>query len=144
MPAYVRNKSNFQSKQYLSSGPFEFQNWEVYRRSVLFIKFAKELAQCGQTIGIKNFQDQLTRASLSIPLNIAEGISRYGAKEKINFLRIAKGSLFECVACIDIMKSLQIIDRKEYQEVIKEMSEIGKMLSGLIRSVREREQDNKD
>ena len=139
MPVYQKNVSQFQSKSRSNLGPFEFQNWEVYRRSITFIQTARDLSQKHKELGIKNFSDQLSRASLSIPLNIAEGISRYGAKEKLNFLRVAKGSLFECVACIDTLKSLGLIESQYYKKHIQEMAEIGKMLSGLIRSIQERE-----
>jgi four helix bundle protein len=87
--------------------------------------------------GVKGYADQLTRASLSIPLNIAEGYSRFGKKEKLNYFRIAKGSLFECVACIDIVKNFDGMDEQQYRKMIQGMCEIGKMLSGLIRKIDE-------
>jgi len=89
--------------------------------------------------GVKGLSDQLARASLSVPLNIAEGISRFGSKEKLNFFRIAKGSTFESVACVDVMKSLDMIKINQYDEIISMYCEVGKMLSGLIRSVQDRE-----
>jgi len=49
------------------------------------------------TIHVKDFgfQDQITRAGLSIPSNIAEGYERDSPKEKANFLKFAKGSTGE-------------------------------------------------
>ncbi|MCB0327987.1 MAG: four helix bundle protein, partial [Bdellovibrionales bacterium] len=70
-------------------------------------------------------------------LNIAEGYSRYGKKEKLNYLRISKGSLFECVACLDILKQFEAMDQHHYKQMIQGMAEIGKMLSGLIRKIEE-------
>ena len=140
MTAFHATTSNFQSKTKSNFELFEFQNWEVYRRAIRFIKLAREYSSLPESVEIQGFSDQLTRASLSIPLNIAEGISRYGSKEKLNFLRIAKGSLFECVACMDTLKCLEVIEYGTYKEVIQELSEIGKMLSGLMRSIREREE----
>ncbi|MCB1196928.1 MAG: four helix bundle protein [Deltaproteobacteria bacterium] len=115
--------------------PFEFQNWEVYKRAVELVKTCRELSVDQTSVGIKGFTDQLTRASLSIPLNIAEGYSRYGKKEKLNYFRIAKGSLFECVACIDVLYKLGYLDGTLYKQMGVGMDDIGKMLSGLIRKV---------
>lgn len=127
-----------QTKMHSKNELFEFQNWDVYRKAIQMVSRCRDLAQTNKPIGIHNFGDQLTRAALSIPLNIAEGISRFGSKEKLNYLRIAKGSLFECVACIDVLAQIKAIDIKQYQSLNQELSLIGRMLSGLIRSVKER------
>jgi four helix bundle protein len=121
------------------SEPFEFQNWDVYRKSVNLVGICKNAFDQNHSHGVKGLSDQLARASLSVPLNIAEGISRFGGREKMNFFRIAKGSTFECVACVDVMKTLNIIKQNQYDEIIAMYCEVGKMLSGLIRSVQERE-----
>lgn len=125
--------------QNTKSEPFEFQNWTVYKKSIGLVGVCKTLACQNQMQNMTSLRDQLIRASLSIPLNIAEGVSRYGSKEKLNFFRIAKGSTFECVACLDVMKSLQMIECVQYDEIIAQYCEVGKMLSGLLRSVQERD-----
>ena len=83
---------------------FEFQNWGVYKKSIQLIEDIQDISSNLPKVGLENIRDQLRRASQSIPLNIAEGCSRFGRREKINFLRISRGSLFECVAGIDILK----------------------------------------
>ena len=108
------------------------------------VKECRSIALDNRDIGIRGFSDQLTRASLSIPLNIAEGISRFSVKEKLNFLRIAKGSAFECVSCLDVLKEVNAIKPEHYKYTLDEFSQIGKMLSGLIRSVQQRQEFKKD
>ena len=76
-------------------------------------------------------RDQLRRASQSIPLNIGEGSSRYTGRDKANFFRIARGSVFECVAILDLIQRLKFVER-DFEEVFKDLQTIGKMLSGLI------------
>ena len=99
----------------------------------------RNISHQNKNLGITGFNDQLTRASLSIPLNIAEGISRFGSKEKWNFFRIAKGSTFECVACLDVLFHLKCLETDEYRKLMIEFPEIGKVLSGLIRAVKKRD-----
>jgi len=71
--------------------------------------------------------DQLNRASLSIILNIAEGFGRFHNADKRNFYVNSRGSVFECVACLDIM-----FDSSIPEKYLKTASELGKMLSGLV------------
>jgi len=54
--------------------------------------------------------DQLGRASFSIVLNIAEGSGKASLNDRKNYFTIARGSVFECVAVIDILKD----EKKDY------------------------------
>ena len=76
--------------------------------------------------------DQLKRASLSIPTNIAEGNGRYHKADRVNFFRIARGSGFECVPILEMCKRKKLIAEERNQELKKEIEDICKMLSGLI------------
>ena len=56
--------------------------------------------------GHRELRDQLTRASLSIPLNLAESCGRRSPADKAHFCAIARGSAMECAAIIDVIRSL--------------------------------------
>ena len=58
--------------------------------------------------------DQLQRAALSIPLNIAEGAGEYAIDEKIRFYRMAKRSATECAGVLDVCRKLQLLDEHKY------------------------------
>jgi len=58
--------------------------------------------------------DQLQRAALSIPLNIAEGAGEYAIDEKIRFYRMAKRSATECAGVLDVCRKLQLLDENKY------------------------------
>lgn len=47
--------------------------------------------------------DQLDRASISVPLNIAEGAGRSTPRERARHYTIARGSAVECLACLDLI-----------------------------------------
>src|SRR5436305_8891034 len=114
------------------AGSFEFQNWPVYERALDFVAQAYRLCSDLPKDSATGLRDQLRRASQSIPLNIAEGCSRYTGRDKANFFRIARGSVFECVAILDVAKKLELADR-ELGELFKNLETIGRMLSGLIK-----------
>ena len=80
----------------------------------------------------KSINDQLKRASLSIMLNIAEGSSRFSNKDRRNFLIIARGSAFECVAIFDFLHDNHLIEESFFKKNYDNLEEISKMLFGLI------------
>jgi len=110
---------------------FIFEKLDVYRKSVDFAEEICELTK-GFSKGNYYLSDQLNRASLSIPLNIAEGNGRYHKADRINFFRIARGSAFECVPILEICKRKNLITDNHSTELKEKIEDISKMLSGLI------------
>lgn len=58
--------------------------------------------------------DQLRRAGLSIPLNIAEGYGKRGKGDRARFYDIARGSAHECGAILDVSRVLRLVDEPTY------------------------------
>jgi four helix bundle protein len=56
--------------------------------------------------GHRDIRDQLTRASLSVSANLAEGCGRRAPADKAHFYAIARGSAMECAAIVDVVRSL--------------------------------------
>jgi four helix bundle protein len=71
--------------------------------------------------------DQLRRAVVSIPSNIAEGSGRASNKDYAHFLSIARGSLYEVMTQLEIAQSLGYID--EYDSCEELAQEVGRMLT---------------
>ena len=76
--------------------------------------------------------DQLRRAVISIPSNIAEGSGRNSQKDQAHFYNIAYGSLMEVFSQLDIACDLGYISQKEFEQLELVVNEEAKMLSGLI------------
>ena len=81
--------------------------------------------------------DQLRRASLSITSNIAEGINRYSAKDKIHFLEISYGSLMEVSSQFEIAEDLGYITSEDRANMDILIIEVAKLISGLQRSYKD-------
>ena len=77
--------------------PFPFEDLQVYRLSLDWVELVEQLCKRPKDELSSSFKDQFQRASLSIPLNIAEGNGRWHSAEKRQFFWIARGSVFECV-----------------------------------------------
>lgn len=115
------------------TGRFEFQKWSVYQEAIVLTKDARVLCRKIPRDGNRSLIDQLRRASQSVALNIAEGSSRFTRADKIQFLRVARGSVFECVAILDVIGAMEI--GLELSELYVRLQSIGKMLSGFIRFI---------
>ena len=82
---------------------------------------------------IYGITNQLRRAAVSIPSNIAEGAARHTKKEFMNFLHVAQASLSELDTQIEIANRLGFIDAHRRQSLNGKMEPVDKMITGLIR-----------
>ena len=78
--------------------------------------------------------DQLRRAAISVPSNIAEGVSRVAVKETIHFLEIAFGSLMEVYCQLQIAMDLGYITEEEFNQIKPLIQSTSNMLNGLHRA----------
>lgn len=79
--------------------------------------------------------DQMRRAVVSVPSNIAEGQQRSSTKDYIRFLHIAKGSLGELETQIMLCERLEYLRKEKTNQLIGQCIEIQRMISGLISSL---------
>ena len=87
-----------------------------------------------ESYGLTN---QIRRAAVSVPSNIAEGQGRNSAKEFLHFLGIANGSIRELETQMLIATRLHYTDESTCAAVMKQAADAGNLLRGLIRSLRE-------
>ncbi|MGA9977194.1 MAG: four helix bundle protein [Candidatus Sulfotelmatobacter sp.] len=92
---------------------------------------------------IYGLTSQLRRAAVSIPSNIAEGQAHYTNPEFIRFLRHARGSLAEIETQILISKDRGYLREEQADKLIGQAEELGRVLSGLINSMKKVEEDRR-
>ena len=80
--------------------------------------------------------DQIRRAAVSVPSNIAEGQAHFSRAEFAHFLRHASGSLAELETQLQIAERLEYTDRAQVDILMKRVIEVGKLLNGLINSLK--------
>jgi four helix bundle protein len=113
---------------------FRFERLDVWKKAVeLYEK------TCAATDSLKakdqfSLGEQLRRVSLSVSTNIAEGTGRNNEKESKYFFNIAKGSVYETVSLLNVMKKRGYIKKEEdYINLYNNAEDIAKMLSGLMK-----------
>lgn len=79
--------------------------------------------------------DQIRRAAVSVPSNIAEGQAHFKPREFLHFLRHAAGSLAEIETQMIIAFRLEYVSEAGVKQVLDQVHEVGRILSGLIASV---------
>jgi len=82
-----------------------------------------------------NLGDQLRRACYSVPLNIAEGNTRYGSREARRFFDTARGSLAEVETVIGMAMQLGYLSAADFGRLEALTDETGRTLYGLLRKV---------
>ena len=110
---------------------FTFFDLRVYKEAKLLVREVYELMENFPNCEKYALGDQLRRAVVSVPSNIAEGAGRSSIKEKIHFLEIAYGSLTETLCQLDIANDLGYININQFNNEKERISVIGKQLSGL-------------
>jgi len=117
-----------------------FEDLEVWQRGCrLTVEVFKAFAECKNF----SFRDQIQRAALSIPSNVAEGSERGSTKDFAHFLNIAKGSCGELRTQLYIARKLDFLRKAAFDALIKESKELSAMLEGLRRSMLSRPSNSK-
>lgn len=112
---------------------FNFEGYQVYKtaQQICLVVDSKILKTRQVSRESKN---QLHRAAMSILLNIAEGSGRQTNNEKRNFYTIARGSCYECVALTNLLALQGLIDLNIYKDIHEHLTNVSKMLSGMIKT----------
>lgn len=79
--------------------------------------------------------DQIRRAAVSVPSNIAEGMSRTSPKEQVHFLEISYGSLMEVLCQLELAVNLSYISCDTFSSIETDIIKVAKLFSGLRNSI---------
>lgn len=109
-----------------------FRNLNVYIQAKELVKQVYELLKKFPKEEQYALCDQLRRAVISVPSNIAEGSGRQSEKDQAHFYTIAYGSLMETLSQLDVACDLGYLTQEEFEKLELIINEEAKMLSGLI------------
>lgn len=105
---------------------------DIYSVSKQFVHACYELTKTLPGEERYNMVSQIRRAALSIQLNIAEGASRKSNAERKRYYEIARGSLIEIDAALDIAVELKYVIKKEQEKLGELMIRCFQMLTKMI------------
>lgn len=108
----------------------------VWQKAIDLTVICYRLSQEFPKTEIYGLTSQLRRAAVSVAANIAEGYGRGSRREYLQFLAIAQGSLKETETHIIIAERLSYATHAQAERILSQAEEIGRMLGGLIRSLK--------
>lgn len=108
----------------------------VWQKAMVLVKDLYVITKKYPKEEIYGLTSQLRRSAVSVACNIAEGQARNSTGEFKQFLGISKGSLAELETLLLLSKDLNMISAMELEEIIKLTDEVGKLLNGLLNSLK--------
>ena len=112
---------------------FDFEKLEVYKKAKIFNAGIRQFLKEAKLDPTTN--DQLRRASFSIVLNLAEGSGRFSKADRRNFFVIARSSIFECVAILDVLKDENALEITKYNAFYQQAEELSKIIFAMIKNL---------
>jgi four helix bundle protein len=113
-----------------------FEDLLVWQKGMEIVKQVYLISRQGELGRDFALRDQLRRAAISIPTNIAEGFERASRKEYVNFLNYAKGSTGEVRSLLNLTFELGYIEQSRHEELRNAIMELSRYLANQIKSLR--------
>jgi four helix bundle protein len=118
--------------------PSTFKDLRVWQEAMRFVADVYRATAQFPRHELYGLSQQLRRAAVSVPSNIAEGKGHRSDREFVNFLLHARGSLLEVQTQVMIAKELQYIELSESERLLSSADAIGRSLNSLINSLRQK------
>lgn len=119
----------------MNSSYFLYEKLEVWQLSMSLVDKIYVLLRNFPNEEKFALTSQIRRAAISIPSNIAEGTGRFSNKEKVHFIDIAHGSLYEVLCQLSISNMAGYIGDEDLINIKNEATRVAQMLGGLRRSL---------
>ena len=114
-----------------------FEDLRVWQKGIELVKQVYLLTAEGKLGKDFGLRDQLQRATVSIPTNVAEGFERSSRRDYVRFLLIAKGSAGEVRSLLRVALEVGFIDQTRYDDLRASVLELSRSLASQIKSLRE-------
>jgi len=114
----------------------DFRKLIVWQKSKDLAVDIYRITSTGKLAADYSLIDQMRRAAVSIPSNIAEGNDRESQKEFLRYLYMAKGSLSELQTQLEIAREINYIDGETFSDIDLKCKEVLNMVGGFIKTIR--------
>jgi len=112
---------------------FLFEDLLVYKKAMELAKSILAITAHAPR-GTASLVDQLRRAAMSIPANLAEGSGRWHTNDRKHFFWIARGSVHECIVFIELGVAVNVFTNIQENDLRNQLEEIARMIAGLIKA----------
>ena len=121
---------------------FFYRKLKVYQDAMILLEDVYNLTKKFPQQELYGLTNQIQRAAVSLPSNIAEGMGRFSIKDRIRFIDISNGSLMEVMCQLEIAHRLGYISAEELQIQDTQIATIAKMILGLRKNLENKLNNN--
>ena len=121
---------------------FFYRKLLVYQHAMMLLEDVYQLTKKFPSSEMHGLTNQIQRAAISIPSNIAEGMGRFSIKDRIRFIDISNGSLMEVMCQLEVAHRLGYISDEELQIQETKIATIAKMVLGLRKNLEDKVKNN--
>ncbi|MBR6842483.1 MAG: four helix bundle protein [Prevotella sp.] len=114
---------------------FYYRKLLVYQHAMMLLEDVYHLTKQFPSSELHGLTNQIQRAAVSIPSNIAEGVGRFSIKDRIRFIDISNGSLMEVMCQLEIAQRLGYISEDDFKKQEINIATIAKMILGLRKNL---------
>ena len=114
---------------------FYYRKLLVYQHAMMLLEDVYHLTKQFPSSELHGLTNQIQRAAVSIPSNIAEGVGRFSIKDRIRFIDISNGSVMEVMCQLEIAHKLGYISDEELQTQDTKIATLAKMILGLRKNL---------
>jgi len=112
-----------------------FRDLDIWEKGIEIVKDIYKTVSRFPNLELYSLTNQMQRASLSIPMNIAEGFNRFHNKEYKQFLYIALGSCAELETQVEIATELKYINEENKKIISEKINHESRMITNLIKKL---------
>ena len=112
-----------------------FRDLDIWKKGIEIVKDIYKTVKEFPKLELYSLTNQMQRASLSIPSNIAEGFNRFHNKEYKQFLYIALGSCAELETQIEIATELNYLNEENKKIILEKINHESRMITNLIKKL---------
>ena len=131
----MKNTKGEKARKNLSQ--FGYEDLEVWNKAVDFaVKIIDVVEEAFDKKKHYRLLDQIEACSTSVAMNLAEGKGRYSKKEFIHYLYISRGSLYETMTLLEILRRKKWISDENFKDIESQGKEIVAMIKGLKNAIK--------
>jgi|WetSurMetagenome_2_1015567.scaffolds.fasta_scaffold17263_2 four helix bundle protein len=112
-----------------------FDDLEAWKKSRVLVRAIYEATSAFPATEVYGLTQQLRRAAVSVPSNIAEGYGRGARNDYVRFLRMARGSLYEIQTQLLLAQDLGYVTEAKVSPLMKQAAECCRILQGLLKGL---------
>jgi four helix bundle protein len=117
------------------NNPRPHKKLKVWQKAIELVTVIYKMTEGFPTKEAFGLVAQMRRAAISVPSNIAEGLTRKTNKDRLHFLNMAQASLSEIDTQVEIAMNLGYLEKETYDGTQSKLVEVQMLLSGLSRSI---------